>query len=248
MGEKFDDLAPGEQSPENKACFQSALTTNLAWSLPFQIETPANPTFAFECSVVETVRKWAIYQSEEQKTGLEHLIVYNQTLSTTDGLIEAFTKLSELEYFDQMIIARALKAMALSNQGIADRIWKVISNEDWKQNVLTSMDELILGVITESLIMLQVSSQSKLFYSLPHYFADVCEKAETDERRRLFFFCVVYTSLASDTVSAIHRLLRGHQKAKYVELAKEVREHFEGTQKQYPEWVTGKIRGLIASL
>lgn len=53
---------------------------------------------------------------------------------------------------------------------------------------------------------------------------------------------------ASDTVSAVRRLLRGSQKAKFVEMAREYRERVEAMWSQYPSWVQGRLRGLLANL
>ena len=82
----------------------------------------------------------------------------------------------------------------------------------------------------------------------PHYLAELCEKTEDYEPRRYLFLCVVHASLASDTVSAVRRLLRGDQKARFVEVTKEYRERVGSMWAQYPPWVQGRLRGLFASL
>lgn len=74
------------------------------------------------------------------------------------------------------------------------------------------------------------------------------ETEEDEERKRVLFLYVIYTSLASDTVSAVRRLLRGGQKAKFVEHVKEYRDHVEAMCYHYPPWVAGKLRGLMASM
>ena len=56
------------------------------------------------------------------------------------------------------------------------------------------------------------------------------------------------TSRASDTVSVVLRLLRGDQKAKFVEYVKEYRARAEAMRSDYPPWVAGKLRGLMASM
>jgi hypothetical protein len=83
---------------------------------------------------------------------------------------------------------------------------------------------------------------------LPHYIAELCEKAKSEERQRYLFLYVVHTSLASDTVSAVRRLLRGDSKTKFIQFATEYRERVEGLWSSYPAWVQGRLRGLLASL
>ena len=105
----------------------------------------------------------------------------------------------------------------------------------------------MLGMLVEGFTAFLEASQGKWLVQFPHFMAELCEKANDDERRRDLFLYVVYSSLASDTVSAIQRLLQGTQKAKFVTLVKEYREHVESTWAQYPPWVQGRMRGLLAS-
>ncbi len=77
---------------------------------------------------------------------------------------------------------------------------------------------------------------------------ELCEKTDDEERRRHLFLYLLHTSLASETVSAVRRLLRGDHKAKYIELAKDYRDRVEAMRSEYPPWVAGKIRGLITNL
>jgi hypothetical protein len=67
-------------------------------------------------------------------------------------------------------------------------------------------------------------------------------------RRRHLFLYVAHTSLVSDTVSAVRRLLRGDQKDKFLEHVKKYREQVEAMRSEYPPWVAGKLRGLMANL
>jgi hypothetical protein len=96
--------------------------------------------------------------------------------------------------------------------------------------------------------MLLADNRDKWFSHLPHYIAELCEQEEDEERRRVLFLYVIHTSLASDTVSAVRRLLRGDQKAKFVDFVKEYRARAEVMRSDYPPWVAGKLRGLMASM
>ena len=78
--------------------------------------------------------------------------------------------------------------------------------------------------------------------------ASLCEKTEDDERRRQLFLYLIHAPVASDTVSAIRRLLRGDQRATFVELAKDYRQRVEAMWSHYPPWVQGRLRALLASL
>ncbi|MDP2883681.1 MAG: hypothetical protein Q8P51_01490 [Ignavibacteria bacterium] len=248
MGDKIEELAPGAQSEEVRTQFYEALVTNIISSLPLPVQSPSDPTFALECSLADTVLKWAKYHPEEQRKPLEQLVATSQALGTPDELCKALRKLGELSLADQAAVAVALKAKAYTDPTIAKGVWEVLSDTDWRLKVLSNIETLVLGLLIEVFSILQVDNRDKWFSLLPHYIADLCEKTEDEERRRHLFFFLLYTSLASDTVSAVRRLLRGNHKAKYIELAKDYRDRVEAMRSEYPPWVAGKIRGLIANL
>ena len=83
---------------------------------------------------------------------------------------------------------------------------------------------------------------------IPHYIAEICERTEDAQRRRIMFLFVVQASLAADTVSAVRRLLHGDKKALAAPFAEEYRERIRSAWPSYPAWVQGRLRGLLASL
>jgi hypothetical protein len=248
MGDKLEQLAPREQSDEFREQFHDALVFHLISSLPFPVKSPSDPTFAPECSMAETVLKWAAHQSEEQRKSLEQLVATSQALGTADGLCKALRKLGESSLADQFAIALALKAKAYTDPTIGEGVWEVISDARWRLEVLGKVETRVLGLFIEAFSIIQVDNRDKWFSLLPHYIAELCEKTDDEERRRHLFLYVLHTSLASDTVSAVRRLLRGNHKAKFIELANEYRSREEALRSKYPPWVAGKVRGLIANL
>ncbi|MDP6631337.1 MAG: hypothetical protein QGH42_04425 [Kiritimatiellia bacterium] len=248
MGEHLDRLSPAEQEEDVRARFHGALISNGIASLPFPIDNPSDPTFALECSLSETVLKWSEHQVEEQKNALRQLVEMSRTLGTNDGMCDALRKLVGTSLVDQVAVCLALKAKAYTEPTIAEGVWEIVSDATWRKEVLGSVEMQVQGLLIESLSVLLVDNREKWFALLPHYIADLCENTEDEERRRVLFLYVVHTSLASDTVSAVRRLLRGEQKAKFVEFAKEYRDQAEAMRSDYPPWVAGKLRGLMASL
>jgi len=248
MGEHLDELAPAEQAEDVQMRFHEALVSNTLSSLPFPIETPSDPTFALECSFADTVFKWAEYQTEEHRKALQQLVATSRKLETRDGLCDALRKLGESCLPDQVAVCIALKAKVYTDPTVAEGVWEVVSDAEWRKGVLGGVNQQVQGQLIESLSMLLVDNRDKWFSHLPHYIAELCEKEEDEERRRVLFLYVIHTSLASDTVSAVRRLLRGDQKAKFAEYVKEYRAQAEAMRSNYPPWVAGKLRGLMASM
>ena len=248
MGTKLEQLAPQDQSPETQAVFHAALLKGLVESLPFAYEQAAEPTYAQEYPLEVTALKWASHQPEDQQKALEQLAATNRSLTSQEGLCEALRKLDERALADQYAVAFILKIKAITDPKFAPAVWDVIQSTAWRQQVLFSIDESLLGLLVEAFSLFMVDNSEKWVPLLPHYLAELCEKTENEDRRRQLFLYVVHASLASDTVSAVRRLLRCDQKAKFVPYVEEYRERVKSLWPFYPAWVKGRLRGLLANL
>lgn len=248
MGDTLDRLAPQEQDAEIQIIFNEALAFCLVEALPFADESPAAPTYAQECALSVTALKWAALQPADHQKVLEELVATNRTLRSVEGLCAALHNMDTIPLTDQVAIAHALKASAYTDPALANGVWEVLSDAEWRQRVLGSIEAQVLGLVIEAIIILQVYSRGKWFSHLPHYIAELCEKTEDDIRRRQLFLYVIHASLSSDTVSAVLRLLRGDQGVKYMAIAKAYRARVEAMRGQYPKWVEGKLRGLFGSI
>ncbi len=248
MGATLDQLAPQEQAVEIQVQFHEALVTCLIGALPVAVEAVSDPTYAMECALGQTAQKWAVHQSDAQRAALEQIAATSRKLGSVEALCEALRKLPETALPDQIAVALALKAKAHTDPTLAAGVWVVLADAEWRKRVFDSAEEQVVGRLIETLTILQVDNQGQWFSLLPHFIAEVCEKAENDERRRLLFLYVVHTSLASDTVSAVRRLLRGTHKAKFVDVVKAYRQGVESMWSHYPPWVQGRMRSLLANL
>lgn len=248
MGSKLEALAPFEQSEEFNTQFHEALVTNMVSTLPFPAAIPTTPTYALELSLTETALKWALPQPEGQRTLIEGIVALGRKLGTTDGFCESLRKLAEIPLADQLAVTMSLKAHAYNTPALTAPVWGILSDADWRNRTLTAVDLPILGLLIEAFSLMAVQQQGEWFTQMPHFLAELCEKATDDERRRQLFLYVIHTSLTSDTVSAVCRLLRGPQKAKFMEAAKEYRTQTENLWAWYPPWVQSRLRGLLANM
>lgn len=248
MGSKLEELAPGEQANEVRERFQDALVHHLLSSMPFSVEKPSDPTYALELPLSVLILRWAKDRPEEQRESLEQLVFACETLQAAEGLCKALRRIGDSPLADQLVVARALKMSALRDPTACEGVWDVVSDRQWRLDVLGSVENRVLGLLVEAFSSLLVANQGKWFSQLPHYLAELCERSDDEERRRHLFLYVLHTSLASDTVSAVRRLLRGEKKAQFVSLVSEYREQVEAMRSACPAWVAGKLRGLMADL
>ncbi len=248
MDETLDQLAPEEQSDEIRAQFHEALVACLIQALPFAVESPAEPTFAQECNLGLAAFKWAQHQSGDQRKAIEHLVTTSSSLRSVDGLCAALRGMADKSLSDQMVVTLALKAGAYTNPDLAPAVWEVVSDADWRRTVLETVEERVLGLLVEALAVFQIDAREKWSFLLPLYLAELCETTDDDERRRQLFMYVLHTSLAGDTIGAVRKLVNGDQRALFKEIIKDYRAHVEEMWDEYPPWVQGRLRGLLASL
>ncbi|MCD4721602.1 MAG: hypothetical protein K8S13_17330 [Desulfobacula sp.] len=248
MGEQLENLAPNEQDEEIQAEFNDAIVRSAIFSIPFPIESQSDPTFVLECSLADTLSKWAKYQTEKHQKDLLELISTSRKLGSNDILCNALRKLGESTFPDQITVCLALKAKVAIDPTVAEDVWEIVSDAKWRKEVLGRAEKRILDLLIESLSWLLVDNKDKWFSYLPHYIAELCEKEEDEERRQALFLYVIHTSLASDTVSAVRRLIRGNQRAKFVDYVKDYRMRIEHLFSNYPLWVAAKLRGLLSSM
>lgn len=247
MGINLERLAVPQQA-ETQELFFNALVPCLIGALPIADKQPIDPTYAQEYPLAETARKWGLLKTGDQQALLEQIMTTSQKLSSSEGLCAAISKLSERSFADQLAITFALKSKAYTDPTIAPHIWDVLSDAEWRQRVLGSVDISVLDQLIASFSLLQVNNGDKWFYLFPHYIAELCEKTTDDERQRLLFLFVIHASLGADNVSAVRRLLRGDQKTKFIEQTEKYREGLKAMWPNYPPWVQGRLRSLFANL
>lgn len=248
MGKNLELLAPQKQSKVTQESFHAILVKGLAESLPFAYEQPAEPTYAQECSLEVIALKWAYHQTEDQQKALEQFVFKNRVLNSPKGLCEALLKLDEHAIVNQFEIAFVLKVKAITDPTFAASVWDIVQNTAWRKKVLASAEDNVLGLLVEAFSLFMVNNRVKWAPLLPHYLAELCENAENEDRRQQLFLYVVHVSLASDTVGAVRRLLRGDQKAKFTKIVKDFRKRLQSLWPIYPPWVQGRLRGLLSNL
>jgi hypothetical protein len=248
MGAKLGELAPEEQSNEVRERFQKALVHHLLSSMPFSVEKPRDSTYMLELPLSELVLKWAKHLPEEERESLEQLVAACETLQTAEGLCKALRQIGDSPLVNQVVVAHALKMSALRDPMACEGVWDIVSDTQWRLDALGSVEDHVLGLLVEAFITLLVANRGKWFSWLPHYIAELCERTDDEERRRHLFLYVLHTSLASGTVSAVRRLLRGENKDRFVSLVNEYREQVEAMRSECPPWVAGKLRGLMSNL
>lgn len=248
MGRYFDRLKPEELSVPMKKQFNDSLVTNLFMAMPFSMNNQANLTYAFQHSLRNTIIKWKKHQSEEVKKSFQQVLKTNIMMLGHNTFIEQFKKIHEKEYPDQIVLSSVLKSKVFSTPVIIEDIAKVISVSEWRELAFSKLHLNSIGIIVETLGVMQVKSTNPWVYEIPHYLADYCDKTPDEERRRDFFLFAMHACIASDSFSAVNKLLTGKNACNYTKYVEEYRKRIEGMKKYYPPWVVGRLRPLMTAM
>ncbi len=246
---KFNALLPFEQPNEIKDKFHDGLTSSLITLLPIPIEMKKEKaTFAFEMPIVSLVCEWSKGQIAEKRNELDELIQASNALDSREKICSELRDCSKSTSTNQDLTAIALKTIAYRDPEIASGIWSIISNKDWRFEFFKNVPNKVLDIFLNVLTVLQVKSEGDWLSYLPHYLAEQCEIEDDEKKREKLFLYLIFMSYASDSISAIQRLLRGEQKAKYVSIVEKHRKSIEANCFQYAPWVSGKMRAMLAGL
>ncbi|MBU0482166.1 MAG: hypothetical protein KKG47_13805 [Proteobacteria bacterium] len=248
MGRKLDDLKPDEQEEIVRIRFHNALLAQAIHRLPFSVGESDDPTYTFEYPLTDIIAKWSAHQPDEQRKGLDELVAEDQNLSTAKGICDALRTLGDTPLHNQIVVAFALRTMVYLAPEIGNDVWEVIAESDWRHDVLGKTDIKVLELLLSAFAILHAGGDDKWLSMFPRFVAESCEAAEEEELRRLLFYYSIQVCLVTDTISGLQRLLRGAHKRKFIVLTQEFREQVEAYAHQYPAWIRGRLRGVLAVL
>jgi hypothetical protein len=149
----------------------------------------------------------------------------------------------------QRFIACDLLVRAYTGEVPLDAVWEWVSGKEWIREVLLTVDLDALGLLLDALHEIQVQHGDKWASHLPHIFAIACEEAiEDSHRREVLFGATVLSSMVSDLVSAIQRLLHARHKQRLQAEVDHWRTQLRELQKLSPPWIAARMRATLASL
>jgi hypothetical protein len=248
MGEHMDQLLEMELPEDTKMRFHNALVTNLLTSFPLQLNAAENPVFAQECSISQVVSKLAEVCDKEISEGLIQVLETSKSLGSVEAACGALKELDTKSLVDQAAICLFLRGMIMMNPSVGEKVWDVVADADWRKEILATREANTFSMLMEILNRLMIQCKGDWSSELPHFVAEMTEQSNDDEKRSNLFYLVLHLCMASETTSAVRRLLRGNQKEQYLEQVRKYREVVVKEQNKYPAWVQAKIRGLLAEL
>ncbi len=249
MGDHLPALSTEQLNPDDHDLLNQAIASCLIDTLPVAFDDPEAATFALEYPLGKVAQAWQELVKPDEERSLSGLLQASRDCGDAEGLAAALRRLPELPFVDRLVVTHALCNMAHAAPDVfSASIFGVLTDEKWRIEVLSKVDESILDRLIDGFSTLQASDPDRWSSTLPHCLAELCERNDDESRVRELVFYVLHASLLSDSVSAVRRLLHGENPGKYLKAVKEYRASIQGAWGLYPPWIQGRLRGLLANL
>lgn len=241
-------LLSAATEPQRKA-IQEAVSGNLVNLFPIR-HTDDMLVYAFDEGCVEVAR--ALAESTEEKQYKEILTSFVDgvvKITGKAGVEEFLKRLPEGNAADQLLSVHAVHIEASMNRAPKEFIWDCLVDREWVKRVFGTLSPICAEHLFDGLKEIQLRTKGKWDEQLPHLYASLCEDLhEKTEKRRLFFAFAVISSLASGSVSAVDRLLKGGDRFDYKEDVDDWRQRIEHINPLVPQWCRARLRAMLASL
>lgn len=248
MGGGIRDLLTDEVSPEAKEQLHDGLMSQIIPSLPLPLEPSGLRVFASDLTLVPLIEDCIEMMDADYSGTLGEMLRLSKELTDPVKLCEEVRGLLDSDPIGQFMLVITLRNQAYRGVDIAEQLWPIISDECWWMSVLGQVESHILDLLMEALNAVQIRAGGDWFWRLPHVIADLCVKVDDEKLSHDMFLYLIQFSLASDTVSAIQRLLASDVKDKYQAIADEYRTRYLDRMGPYPHWIEGRIRSLLSVL
>ena len=206
-------------------------------------------TYAFEQGIAPATHIWERLSDGAPARELLKAVALAPKPADSDELSENWKGMINGDSFHQYIAASNLRGDVYAGDVPVESVWEWLSEESWRTHLLIQMDMNALDLLLDAVLELQVQNGGKWHTQLPHILAIACKNAYADEeRRRLLFLVTAVSSLCSDTVSAIRRLLQGRGSQRFLDEVAGSREQIESLRDVAPPWVYARARQILAAL
>lgn len=246
LGRALPRLDPGSLAAEDRTRVGATLKGCLLGTFPPSPIAEGEETYAFELGVHHTAKVWAEVIPAADVT---LVVAATSELSEAGEFEAALRRLGKSPHAEQMLVTHALTVKAYVSEAPADLVFELLGDDQWRNQVFRDGDESSVQSLFDALQELTLQKNDKWAWDLPHRFALTCEASwDKPERRALLFAMVVLSSLSTDTVSALQRLVTP---ARHVELSSQIkywRDRIQEVRTLAHPWIAARLRAVLASL
>lgn len=203
--------------------------------------------FEFSSSLFEEIYSKELLDSNDKS--MESIYSTLIEARSDRGLNLLLTELPTAKEAIAFVTVNELRLQSLNGDSPSEILFELFSDEEWRTGVLVDQGEAIIALLCSAAIEVAMhDSEHEWIIFLPHFLASVCEKTHSIDNRRHLFGYTVVSSLASNSVSAIERLLKGNNRRAYEEYVTEWRQRIENLSPIAPVWIRAKLRAIKSVL
>ena len=206
--------------------------------------------YAFDETALPLAKKLFAHWEKEGPQGRFRLALDTiESIQDQEHLSSVMANLPTADEDTQLLIASALRHDADTSRIVSDALWTLIQNREWWGNLMLKGTKRVVEMICDGLSEVQVNKADRWSSDIPHMLAYACECSADDAgRMTLLFALTMRSSMISDSVSAIQRLLQSEHRSKLSDDISFWRNRLETIRPYCPGWVKGRIRATLARL
>ncbi len=248
IGSNLEKLYPSRMTKDQQERIETAIFGSLLSLFPLVREEPE--TYAFDMTVFQTARYWSdCWEKNKRDENLEKFLEALAKIGDEGELTTLLEQLPSMTGHTQELVACALRSAAHMGQASSDLLWKLMSDQKWRDNLLLKGRQIIVETIFDALTEVQVRNNKEWAYHMPHMFALACEQSVKEkDRKGLLFALALHSSMISDSVSAVEQLVQSNNRAEFNEDISYWKKRLEEVRPYCPNWVKGRIRAMLARL
>ncbi len=248
IGSNLENLYPSRMTKDQQQRIETAIFGSLLSLFPLKREEPK--IYAFDMTVFQTAWNWSdCWKKNKPGENLEIFFEALAKIGDEGELATMLEKLPSMTGHPQELVACAFRSAAHMDQASSGLLWKLMSDQKWRDNLLLMGRQIIVETIFDGLAEVQVRNNKEWAYHMPHMFALACEQSVKErDRKGLLFVLALHSSMISDSVSAVERLVRSSNRAEFNEDISYWKKRLEEVRPYCPNWVKGRIRAMLACL
>jgi hypothetical protein len=198
--------------------------------------------------MLPTAVGWTVCSQLSER--LKEIITYFGHSADPIDVAASLVRLAKAKPSEQVVIGHEVRRSTFCGYASCDHFLRSFEDQSWRKSVLVDGDSSAIELLSTAAVELQFhESKPEWLFVLPHFYALACEdRSASPERKELLFACTVVSSMATESIAAVTRLLRGTNRQEFTDQVAKWRKRIERLTTVAPPWVCGKLRGLKAEL
>lgn len=226
-------------------------TTIAAFVTGFPPRTEANSVFDFGVLPRQLLVALVDRGSEEQRSMLAGVSQLADATMSPEDLLRSIASKPSGDSPNPQAQYLAFRARMLAYVGELpdEAAWEVASDSKWRKAVFVEGGPDVVEPVFDMLCELLTHNPGKWKARFPHMLAETLEQdCSRDADRVVIFGLLVLSCVATETTSALERVVRGHVAEHLHELVATWRTQLLNSMPASPEWVKGRLRATLAVL